>query len=135
MPRRARVVEDDEDEPIPSYRRADTSQDREDQLISMAYDLVEERIRSRTASSQETTHFLKLGSSRERLEQKRLGYETDLLHAKKEHLDSQMRSEEMFAKALRAMRTYQGTEDEEDDPRDDDYEDDYDERPRRGRRR
>jgi hypothetical protein len=41
---------------------------RENQLISLAIDLVEQRLLDGTASSQETTHFLKLGSMKARLE-------------------------------------------------------------------
>lgn len=54
------------------------------------------------------THFLKLGSSRERLEQERLGSEVDLLRIKRETLASEARTEELYKNALNAMRTYSG---------------------------
>lgn len=81
---------------------------RENQLISLAYDLVEQRLLDGSATSQETTHFLKLGSMKTRLEMEKLKRETNLLEAKKEALDSSKRSEELFSKALEAMRSYSG---------------------------
>lgn len=103
---------------LESRRRppATTPQGRENQLIEKANDLAERQIDEGTASSQVITHFLKLGSSRERLEQERLQYENELTRVKKEALESQAHREEIYADALRAMRRYQG---EEVDDRDD----------------
>lgn len=81
---------------------------RENQLISMAYDLVEQRLMDGTATSQETTHFLKLGSTKARLEMKKLEKESNLLDAKKEALDTSKRIEEAYSEALKAMRVYSG---------------------------
>lgn len=74
----------------------------------MAHDLAEEQIRNGTASSQVVTHFLKLGSSREELEQIRLQHENELTRVKIEALESQKRVEEMYRDALNAMRSYSG---------------------------
>lgn len=93
---------------------ASTPEQYEQQLVSLAFDLVEKRLRNGTATSQETTHFLKLGSSREQLEQSKLLRENELLRAKVEAAASAQRSEELFGEALRAMRGYQG-QDEEDE--------------------
>ena len=87
-----------------------TPEERENQLIAKAIDLVERRIEEGTATSQETTHFLKLGSSRERLEQERLAYENRLTEAKVDAIASQQRMEELYAEALVAFTTYQGRE-------------------------
>lgn len=91
-------------------RTASTPEGRENQLISMAADLAERQMREGTASAQVITHFLKLGSTRERLEQQKMRYETQLLQAKKEHMDSTVRQEELYKEALRAMSDYNGTE-------------------------
>lgn len=93
---------------------ARTPEERENQLIEAAVDLAEIQLRSHEASAQVITHFLKLGSSRERLEQQRLANEVALLDAKREALESEMRMETLVADALRAMQTYTGnsTEDE-----------------------
>ena len=81
---------------------------RERQLISLATDLVEKRLIEGTASSQETTHFLKLASSKSRLENQILELQKDLIAAKTENLKSQKRSEELMQEALRAFRNYSG---------------------------
>lgn len=105
--------------PYRRRRRASTPEGRESQLIAMAYDLVEDRIRRGSATAQEVTHFLKLGSSRERLEQQRIEYENKLNEAKIESMASQARMEDIYRKALSAMSLYQGRE----QPPEDDYED------------
>ena len=95
----------------PALRRgrpAKTPEERENQLISLASDLAEKQLAEGTASSQVISHFLKLGSSRERLEQQRLSQENHLLQAKADQLASQKRVEELYADALEAMRSYTG---------------------------
>lgn len=92
-----------------SRRRPATSpEQRENQLSNAAYDLAEEQIRSGTASSQVITHFLKMGSTRERLEQERMRHEVELMEVKREQLEGQKRVEELYANALEAMRGYSG---------------------------
>jgi len=81
---------------------------RENQMISLAMDLVEQRLLDGTASSQETTHFLKLGSSKAILERDRLIEENKLLRAKTEALESQKEVKVLYEDALRAMRNYAG---------------------------
>lgn len=93
-------------------RPALTPEAREQQLISLAMDVVEERLLNGTASSQETTHFLKLASTKANLEREKLRYETELIRAKKEAINSAQRSEELFERAIKAMRGYQGVGDE-----------------------
>lgn len=92
-----------------STRRPATSpEQRENQLIDAAYDLAEEQIRSGTASSQVITHFVKMGSTRERIEQERMRHEVELMEVKKEQLQGQKRVEELYVNALEAMRGYSG---------------------------
>lgn len=79
-------------------------------MVSLAHDLAERQIREGTASSQVITHFLKLGSTRERLEQQRLEHENELTRVKIESLESQQRVEELYLEALKAMRNYAGDE-------------------------
>jgi hypothetical protein len=87
---------------------ATTPEDRENQLISAAADLAEKQILAGTASSQVLTHFLKLGSTRERLEQEKLKSENSLLATKKEMMESEKRVESLIMDALEAMRAYTG---------------------------
>ena len=89
-------------------RPALTPEARENHLIAKAYDLVEQRLDDGTATSQETTHFLKLGSAKAKLELEKLRKETDLLVSKKEALDSAKRMEELYSEALDAMKRYGG---------------------------
>ena len=90
-----------------------TPEARENQLISLAMDLVEQRLRNGTASSQETVHFLKLGSSKEKLEQQILAEQKKLVVAKTSAIESQERIDELYANAIKAMRTYSGQSEEE----------------------
>jgi hypothetical protein len=71
-------------------------------------DLAERQIIEGTASSQVITHFLKLGSTREQLEQERLQHENELTRVKIEAIESQKRVEELYMEALKAMRSYAG---------------------------
>lgn len=89
-------------------RPATTPEGRENQLISRAIDLAEQQLTEGSASSQVISHYLKLGSSRERLEQERLRKENELLTAKTEAMASAKRVEELYTQALTAMRTYAG---------------------------
>lgn len=92
----------------PGRPPATTPEGRENQLVSMAVDLAERRMREGTASAQEIVHFLKLGSSRERLEQERLAGENMLLKAKAEAMGDAKKNEALYAEALNAMRAYSG---------------------------
>lgn len=87
---------------------ATTPEARENQMIAMAVDLAERQIADGTASAQVITHFLKLGTTRERLEQKKLELESDLLRVRAESLEANKGAEELYSKALDAMRTYTG---------------------------
>lgn len=90
---------------------------REMQMISLAVDLAEQQLMDGTASSQVITHYLKLGSSKERIEKEILEKQKELITAKTEALKSQKRVEELYAEALKAMRVYngQGTPEDYDD--------------------
>jgi hypothetical protein len=77
-------------------------------MISLATDLAEQQIIEGTASSQVISHFLKLGSTREQLEQQRLAHENELTRVKIEAIESQKRVEELYMQALSAMRSYAG---------------------------
>lgn len=125
MPKRAPTKQSDR--PIKNIRPATTPDAREQQLISLAVDLVEQRLLDGTASSQETTHFLKLASYKSRLENQRQEYEIELIKAKTEQLQSQKRVEELYANAIKAMREYGGYGGGQSYDLDDEEVDDYDE--------
>ena len=89
-------------------RPALSPETRENQLISLAMDLAEKQLVEGTASSQVISIFLKLGTTMAQLEKKKLEYDTELLKVKKESIESEQRSEEMYSKALEAFRNYNG---------------------------
>lgn len=99
---------------IRAIRPALTPEARENQMISLAVDLAERQLQEGTASSQVITHYLKLGSMRERLEREKLEEENKLLKARTEQIQSMKRVEELYEDAIKAMRNYggQGEQDE-----------------------
>ena len=93
-------------------RPALTPEARENQMIALAVDLAEKQLMEGTASSQVITHYLKLGSTKERIEKEILEKQKELIAAKTENLKSAKRIEELYAEAINAMRRYSGHGDE-----------------------
>lgn len=89
-------------------RPAITPEARENQLIALAIDRAEQQLRDGTASSQVITHYLKLGSSKERLEQEKMELENKLLIARTEAIQSAKDVEKLYKEALDAMKNYSG---------------------------
>ena len=87
---------------------ATTPEARENQLICLAIDLAEKQLVEGTASSQVITHYLKLGSTKDRIEKEILQQQKELIKAKTESLKSVKKVEELYTNALNAMRTYSG---------------------------
>jgi len=87
---------------------ATTPEARENQLINKALNEIERQIDAGEASAQILSHYAKLGSTRERLEQERLLREVDLLERKAQAMDSAKRIEELYDEAIAAMRSYGG---------------------------
>ena len=102
-------------------RPALSPENRESQLISYAIDLAEKQLREGTASSQVITHYLKLGSTKERIEQEILAKQKDLISAKTEALKSAKRIEELYSEAIKAMRSYGGHNHDEDEDDEEEY--------------
>ena len=98
-----------------SMRPALTPEGRENQLISLAVNLAEQQLRDGTASSQVITHYLKLGSTREKLERERLEQEVSVLRAKAKAYDSADELKVLYKDALSAMKRYSGQGDDSDD--------------------
>lgn len=107
MPKR-KVITSTSLEDKPPLRPALTPEGRENQLISLSMDLVEQRLRDGTATSQEVVHFLRLGSPRNRLEEMKLKKEIELLEAKKSDLESREKVEELYSEAMKAFGIYSG---------------------------
>lgn len=95
------------------FKPALTPEIRENQLIYLATELAEKQLREGTASSQVITHYLKLGSTKEKIEKEILSRQKELITAKTEALRSSMDTEKLYREAIEAMRMYQGDESEE----------------------
>jgi hypothetical protein len=111
------VAKADESRKDSSIKRppATTPEGREQQLIALAMEATEKRIRNGTASAQELIHFIKAGSPNAKLERKILEQQSELLEAKTSAIKSQERVEELYMSALSAMRTYSGDPSKGDD--------------------
>lgn len=90
---------------------ATTAEGQENQMISLAMALSEKRMREGTASSQEVTHWLKLGSLNAKLERDILEKQKELITAKTESLRAARRVDELYEDAIAAMRSYGGIPD------------------------
>lgn len=106
----ARPRKDDET-PAPRHRPPTTAEAREKQLVGLAADLVEKKLRAGTATSQEITYLLKLGTVRETRERDRLEAEVKLLEARVAQMATSESSEQLYGEVLRAMTIYKGEED------------------------
>lgn len=104
MPERKKVVKPSESKRAP----ATTPEARNKQLVALAYDLVEERMREGVASAQETVHFLKMYSPRELLEQARIAADVELAEKKVEAMNEAVKMEQLYREAMDAFRGYGG---------------------------
>ena len=89
-------------------RPAIDPENREQQLISLAVDLVEQRLRDGTASAQETVHYLKLASSKTKVDLERAKLENELIRAKTQNLKDQADMKTLYMNAIEAMKRYSG---------------------------
>lgn len=96
-------------------RPAITPEARINKLISETFDLVEERIRDKTATSQETTTILKMGSLKYQLELEKLRKETELITEKKVSLEESRKIQTLYEDALAAFKRYSGNTGAEDE--------------------
>ena len=110
----AKVKQSTSSNPTRKIRPAISPEARENQLIALAVDLVEQRLLNGTASSQETTHFLKLGSTKARYELEKMKAENDLIKAKTKAYESAEDIAKKNKKAIQAMRHYSGNGDAND---------------------
>ncbi len=87
-------------------------EEREDQLTSLAYELVEQRLRNGTATPAETTFFLRIGSTREKIERQVLDLQCELKAAQAEAVRAQKQRDQTYTEVLAAMRRYKGYNDD-----------------------
>ena len=118
MAKRAKTTSKDTQKKI---RPAITPEARENQMIALAVDLAEKQLIEGTASSQVITHYLKLATTKEKIEREILEKQKELIVAKTENLQSAKRIEELYSNALKAMQNYSGQACSMEDDEDDDY--------------
>ena len=105
-------ISSENQEEFVSQLTASTPEGRENEMIMLAYQEVERRIRDHTATSQELCHFLKMGSEKERLEREKLEVEMELQRVKAEAIESGRHMEELYNNAIAAMKLYSGSEED-----------------------
>lgn len=105
-------------EPIEVVEPPSTTYDgREQQMGALATNLAERMLRDGSAPAAVIVHYLKLMTTRERLEQEKIRRENEMLEAKKMNLDAQRHSNELYQEALQMFKEYSGYQ--EDDGYDD----------------
>lgn len=92
---------------------ATNPESRINQLIALAYNLVEQRLLAGTASSQETTTLMKQGTPQAQIEKQILEKQAELITAKTEALQSQKRVEELYSQAMSAFSSYSPSRNDE----------------------
>ena len=90
------------------FKPATSIKERQDQMISLAVDLAEEKLRNGTASSQIITHYLELATTKERLKEEMMEEQKKLITAKIGAVESHKEVEKLYSEALNAMREYSG---------------------------
>ena len=112
MPRGKKVTNMDIPSTMPP---AASAEEREKMLISLAYNLLEKRLLDGSASSQEVTSIIKMGTMRERLERDNLMKKNELLTAQTEVARSQKNAEAAAQRAIDAIMRYRGGSQTEED--------------------
>lgn len=80
----------------------------ENQLISLSIDAAKKMLLNGTAPTSIVLHYLKLATSREKLERENMEKEMALKEAKIQALESQARVEQLYEDAMRALKRYSG---------------------------
>lgn len=109
-----RANEVKETTPKVKRRAARSPESRLNQLVSLAVDLVEQRLIDGTATAQETTTIIKYGTSKSKLESEMMEEQINLMKAKRQAIEDAKRSDEKYEQALMAMRAYNGMSEDED---------------------
>ena len=100
-------------------RKAVTPEGRINQLVALAFDLAEQQLRDGSATSQVITTFLKYADPREQLEREILAENKKLVQARTAAIENSAKTEELYANAIAAMKSYQPKQETSDD---DEYE-------------
>lgn len=108
MPKSASSGERDYKEVPIKLPPARTRERRTQQLVNLAENLIEERLRKGTASPTETTAIIRLGTAQELANIERIKAQTEYLVAQRAKAESETFREEKFQEAMEAMSRYAG---------------------------
>ena len=106
MPKSSSSSERDPEHIPPRLPPARTRERRAHQLVSLAEDLLEERLRTGTASPTEVVAAVRLGTAIEEANIARVRMHTQYLEAQKAKAESETVREELFTEAIAAMSVY-----------------------------
>jgi len=97
-------------EPKKKRAPANSPEEQENRMIYYANQMAEEQLRNGTAPPSLVLHYVKLGTEREKmdLEKEILKSNKRLLEARADQIDSSKRNEELYERAIDAMRRYSG---------------------------
>lgn len=104
MPKKSKTVTHEQRRARPSIN----PEAREQQLIALTIDLVEQQLRDGTASSQTISHFLKLSTVQHELELEKTRLENNLLEAKADEIKYRKEMEMGYDDVIHALAKYQG---------------------------
>lgn len=88
-----------------------TPEGRMNQLISLAVDLAEKKLKDGTASSQIISQLLSLATTKAQLELEKLRTDVEVGNAKIKQIESNEDIKILYEQALSAMKDYQGSGD------------------------
>jgi len=92
---------------------AESVEARENQLINLAVSLAEQQLKDGTASAQVISHYLKLGSTTNKIEKEILSSQKELMIAKTEALKDNKHLSSIYEEAIMAMKSYNGLGDKD----------------------
>ena len=94
-----------------------TPEAQEQLMINLSMKQAEQMLRDGRAPAQIVVHFLKLATEKAKYENEKLKAETEMAISKSDLMKSQQHSEELYAKAIEAFKSYGGVSsyEEEDD--------------------
>lgn len=90
----------------PRKQKAQSPSEREQELIALAYDEAERRLRDGTASSQIIASLLQRGSPRAELEDRLLETQVTNVEAKTKAIESSQNMEKLVTEAMQALNIY-----------------------------
>lgn len=108
-------VDDNQPQKERRFRLARTPEEREMQMMALAVDLSEKRLRDGTASSAEIVYWLKQASPQAMLERQNLLLQNELLQAKRDAIIQEVNDEKIFKEAMDAFKGYLPTLSDDDD--------------------